>query len=618
MSKLTPNFPEHFDDVDKEIYHYLSSDVPSSFLLFAGAGSGKTRTLVNVLELIKKSDIQKYTYTGGKVAVITYTNAACDEIKHRLNYDPAFSVSTIHSFAWELIKPFNEDIRNFLKVRLLEQIQDLKLKISKAKDINGITAQRNIRSLDSKEKRLEKIDSIVEFSYSPAGGRPERDALNHPEVIAMAAQFISEQSLMQSLLINRFPLLLIDESQDTNKDFITALIKVQQANKSKFALGLFGDMMQRIYGGGKEDLDKTPPDWKKPAKYINYRSPKRIINLVNAIRKEVDGIEQKPRENASIGAVRLFIVRSDVADKKTVEDAVRLEMSKITRDEEWIETNGVKNLILEHAMAAERGNFDSFFLPLARNQKLRDSVLDGTSSEISFILNQIIPLVQAINTNDAFEIARIVKNGNNFLNKLETSENPISFLGEADKNIEKVKAQLSEKDLTIRELLLLISDYNLLELPEMLQLAIQATISSDEEEETKPDELVAWVKAMRATITQIEAYSDYVIQESGFGTHQGVKGLEFDRVMAILDDESAGGFLFKYEKLLGAEPLSPTDLKNQKDGKDSTPLRTRRLFYVICSRAEKSLAIVAYTKNPQAVRKYALESWFTDNEVILI
>ena len=88
--------------------------------------------------------------------------------------------------------------------------------------------------------------------------------------------------------------------------------------------------------------------------------------------------------------------------------------------------------------------------------------------------------------------------------------------------------------------------------------------------------------------------------------------------MAVLDDESAGGFLFKYEKLLGAEPLSNTDKKNKADGKDSTPLRTRRLFYVICSRAEKSLAIVAYTKKPEAVRANAIQSWFQEDEIVMV
>ena len=45
-----------------------------------------------------------------QIAVITYTNAACDEISRRLHYKSIFSVSTIHSFLWELIKNYQSDI----------------------------------------------------------------------------------------------------------------------------------------------------------------------------------------------------------------------------------------------------------------------------------------------------------------------------------------------------------------------------------------------------------------------------------------------------------------------------------------------------------------------------
>jgi len=45
--------------------------------------------------------------------------------------------------------------------------------------------------------------------------------------------------------------LLIDESQDTNKTLMEALLVVQSQQKKKFLLGLFGDTMQRIYADGK-------------------------------------------------------------------------------------------------------------------------------------------------------------------------------------------------------------------------------------------------------------------------------------------------------------------------------------------------------------------------------
>jgi len=620
---LSDNFPENFSEVDKEIYRYLVLDPPSSFLLFAGAGSGKTRTLVNVLEYVKRHDIKRFIDAGSKIAVITYTNAACDEIKSRLQFDPAFSVSTIHSFSWDLIRPFTEDMREFLRERLREQIAELQTKIDNARDKNGITAVKNAKSRDSKQRRFEQLDNFTDFSYSPTAGRPEKDALNHAEVIAMASAFIADRPLMQTLLINRFPVLLIDESQDTDKNLMNALIAAQQSNKEKFVLGLFGDMMQRIYGGGKEDLDSgLPDDWKKPAKVINHRSPKRIITLINNIRLEIDGMQQKPREDAIEGVVRLFIVNSDERDKYQVEQSIRESMRDITKDECWGDFEDVKCLTLEHAMAAERGEFAEFYGPLAKNSDLRDSVLNGTSQEIKFITNLVLPLVDAIKNDKLFEITRLIKLGSTIISNSNSDfvTKPVDCIESADLSVEELKPKLISEELDLREVIKYFSDRGLLDVPERLMAHIETDFSSfgDEDKEELDKEYIAWGGALQAKISSVKNYSNYINESSGFATHQGVKGLEFDRVMAVLDDESAGGFLFKYEKLLGAEPLSATDKKNENEGNDSAPLRTRRLFYVICSRAEQSLAVVAYTKNPGAVKKYATQSWFKEDEVVML
>ncbi len=620
---MSDHFPGSFSEVDKEIYRYLNLDSPSSFLLFAGAGSGKTRTLVNVLEYIKKHDLDRFIDAGSKIAVITFTNAACDEIKHRLQFDSAFKVSTIHSFAWDLINPFTEAIREFLRERLREQIAELQAKIDKARDKNGKTAIKNAKSRESKQRRLEQLDNITEFSYSPSTGRPERDALNHAEVIAMASAFIADSPLMRTLLINRFPILLIDESQDTDKNLMNALIAAQQINKKGFVLGLFGDMMQRIYGGGKEDLDSgLPDDWKKPAKRINHRSPKRIITLINDIRVDIDGMQQEPREDAIDGVVRLFIVNSDQSDKYQIEKSIRESMGDITQDEFWEDFKEVKCLTLEHAMAAERGEFAEFFGPLAKNSDLRDSVLDGTSQEIKFITNLVLPLVEAIKSGEHFEIARLIKLGSTIISNSNSDfvTKPVDCIAGVDVSVEELKPKLISKELNLGEVIKYFSDHGLLDVPSRLMAHIETDFSSfeDEDKEELDKEYIAWGGALQAKISSVKNYSDYINERSGFATHQGVKGLEFDRVMAVLDDESAGGFLFKYEKLLGAEALSATDKKNESEGKDSSPLRTRRLFYVICSRAKKSLAVVAYTKNPGAVKTYATQSWFKEDEVVMI
>jgi DNA helicase-2/ATP-dependent DNA helicase PcrA len=113
-------------------------------------------------------------------------------------------------------------------------------------------------------------------------------------------------------------------------------------------------------------------------------------------------------------------------------------------------------------------------------------------------------------------------------------------------------------------------------------------------------------------------YAHYISNTAEFGTHQGVKGLEFDRVMVLMDDTEARGFMFGYEKFFGAKDLTATDLSNESEGRDSSVSRTRRLFYVTCSRAKKSLALVLYTTAPETVKMQMLKNgWFDEHEILL-
>ncbi|EPO0010539.1 UvrD-helicase domain-containing protein [Vibrio sp. 1403] len=613
--------PNSLIGVDHEIYGYLNLDNPKSFLLFAGAGSGKTRSLVNVLQEIREKNLGRLIQNGQRVGVITYTNAACNEIQRRLSYDPLFHVSTIHSFVWEMIKPFTEDIKGWLRTKLSADIEELDLKISNARDINGKTAQQNIRKREAKATRLDDLRLVRKFSYSPTSNRIERGTVSHEEVIQITATLLNESPLLQNILTNRYPILLIDESQDTRKELMEAFIQTQSLNRSKFSLGLFGDLMQRIYGGGKHDLESSlPDDWKTPSKTINYRCPQRVVELINSIREEDDKKKQEPKAGAPLGVVRLFIVDSDTATKRDVEVSIRAKMSAISEDSLWLEPNQIKALTLEHAMAAIRGNFDKFYLPLATVDGLRDSLLNGTNASLRFLCSSLLPLIEAIRVRDEFAIANIIKKYSGVISSTNADFclDPISTLKNTDQSVEEIRAIVWELDPPLAQVLLLIKAYKLLYIPDELNalLVESSSLKNDDEEENLSQRSIAWNQALLAPISHLANYALYINEELGYGTHQGVKGLEFDRVMAIMDDNSANGFLFRYEKLFGAQELSQTDIRNQSEGKDSVLSRTRRLFYVICSRAEKSLAVVAYTKDPKAVKRKSLESgWFTQDEI---
>ena len=83
------------------------------------------------------------------------------------------------------------------------------------------------------------------------------DSLSHSEVIKMSTEFIATEPTMQDILTSKYPILLIDESQDTKKELIDALLIVCEKYGEKFIVGMFGDTMQKIYNDGKDNLAKA-------------------------------------------------------------------------------------------------------------------------------------------------------------------------------------------------------------------------------------------------------------------------------------------------------------------------------------------------------------------------
>lgn len=621
--------------VDAEIHTCLNLDDPKSFFLFAGAGSGKTRTLVNALKAIRQKNGHRLHLSGQRIAVITYTNAACDEIKSRIDYDPLFSVSTIHSFVWDLINNFHSDIKKWLQDNLSTEIKDLKIEHGKGNP-NTKTAVDRVRKIEAKQKRLENLHNIKKFTYNPNGENNSRDSLNHSEVIGIGAYFLTNKTLMQSILIRKYPILLIDESQDTNKFLLDAFFKVQKENSNHFLLGLFGDTMQRIYTDGKINLgEHLPDDWAKPAKKMNYRCPSRIIKLINKIRHRVDGHEQQAIDGKDAGIVRLFILPTTTKNKLNAENDIVKKMAEITKDNEWIGSDSnIKILILEHHMAAIRMGFFELFEPLYKIDKLKTGLLDGSNPGLRLFTQLILPLVKATQSDDKFSVARLVRQSSSHLRKNTLEHNKDN----QTENIKKARDSVNElmslwengNNPRFVDVLRIITKTKLFDIPDCLlpiafrtdkeQKAAEAIIIHETGKNENNDiELEAWDRALMSPFKQIEAYDAYVSRKARFETHQGVKGLEFPRVMVIIDDNEARGFLFSYEKLFGAKEATSADFKNKQEGKDNSFDRTRRLFYVICSRAEKSLAIVAYTESPQAVKKFALsEGWFEENEICVM
>lgn len=600
---------DHIDDhVDQEIQKCFSKDNPKCFFVFAGAGSGKTRSLINTLTFLNSEHGEELLMQGKRIAVITYTNAACDEISRRLQYKPIFSVSTIHSFLWELIKNYQEDIKAWVIQSIETEIEDLQEKQNKK------TTAKRADDIKRKTERLSKVKAIKKFSYNPNGDNIGVDSLSHSEVVKMSTDFIAKEPTMQDILTTKYPILLIDESQDTKRELVDALLIVCENYKDSFIVGMFGDTMQRIYNDGKDNLATCiPRDWAKPVKIMNHRSATRIVDLANSIRKTVDGQKQQPRSDAETGAVRLFIVNSE-ADKELIEKKVATLMAKDTDDSGWNKDTGYKSLILEHHMAASRFGFSNLYMPLNNSKQFDTSLREGSIAELSLLYKIVSPLVKAFKNGDEFEIAKIVRKNSPLIGKEAfgiTAGAQVKTLRNANAAVDKLtKLWSKNKDPLCSDVLKVIKETGLFKTGSRVD-SILAEYSEDEGEK-----ITALRNALSVPFSELEKYAAYVTDNTRFATHQGVKGLEFPRVMVIVDDAQARGFSFSYEKLFGAKEKTDTDIKNERDGKDTSIARTARLFYVACTRAQKSLAVIAYTENIDSVKNTALSNgWFSEDEI---
>lgn len=623
--ELTPASNIGLDDpVDEAISRYLNPKEPKSFFLFAGAGSGKTRSLVNALDFIRSTHGRELALHGHRVGVITYTNAARDEINRRIDFHPLFYVATIHSFAWELIKSFHDDIREWLRENLKSKIQQLYEEEVKGRAGTkaSITRQAKIKS---NERRLEHLDDFKSFAYSPTGENSEPNSLNHSEVIEICAAFLSHKPLMSSILVGRFPFLLVDESQDTNRHLIDALFIVEKQHSDHFALGLVGDLMQRIYQDGKARIeDEIPDDWGKPSKRLNHRCPKRVVQLINKIREAVDAHTQEPRSDAIEGHVKLFVRPSGAANRLDTEDSIRDYMAEYSKDDGWNDRDQCKVLTLEHHMSAARLGFENVFESLYTVDSWRTGLLDGSLPPLRFFIQSVLPLVEAQKAGDRFAVSKLVRRSSPMLisSALEAAVDPGELLRKAQAGVDALLALWEEGEPTCGDVLLCVAEHRLFDVPDSL-LSAYAVLqnpagSSDEDEEADPlsERVSAVLSFLQSPFSEIDVYRRYVTGLASFDTHQGVKGLEFQRVMVVLDDAEARGFMFGYGKLMGDKDLSPADLKNMREGKDSSIDRTRRLLYVTCSRTQRSLALVVYAENPEAVRRHAVQhGWFTEDEV---
>jgi DNA helicase-2/ATP-dependent DNA helicase PcrA len=303
---------------DKQQEAVEHSDGP--LLIAAGAGSGKTKTLVSRLVHLLKSGI-----APEKIVAITFTNKAAKEMRDRIeNYklQPAgekttfqnLFVGTFHSFGAKILKnEADAPAGAFGRTKYFTIFDDedslsVVKKIIKEKGLpkdkfNPITILRKISEIKSEIKNVDddaqtahdiKVSSIYE-EYEETLKRS--NAFDFDDLITKVVQIFKNNPEVLERYRNQYEYVLIDEYQDINTAQYQLIKLLAEKHQNIFAIGDDAQSIYKFRGSDFRNFLNFELDWPK-AKIIkleqNYRSTSIIISASSELIK--NNKQQKPKE----------------------------------------------------------------------------------------------------------------------------------------------------------------------------------------------------------------------------------------------------------------------------------------------------------------------------------
>lgn len=606
-------------EADKELCACLDEMPRRSFIMLAGAGSGKTTSLVKALDHIVRLRGRELRLLSQKVACVTYTEIAVQEIESDVGNTDIVHISTIHSFLWTLVKPFQVDLRRWADERLLEKISEAEVRIAKP----GTQGKTKIKLVTDVERYREQrlvLSAVKSFGYG-TGSDYAKGIFGHDDILKIGASFLLNKPLLRKVIAKSYPVIFVDESQDTYPAVVDALKAVERDATGAMSLGFFGDQMQKIYttGLGKVELVEG---WKSISKPENFRCPTDVLRVINAIRAEddwlvqtggrtrLDGVDRVPVK----GSAQIFVLPTDWRAES--DRRVRSWLAARHGDPLWQsdeEDGDVRILVLVHRMAATRLGFPNIYAALNNNgsHAVKDGLLDGTSWVLRPFISTILPLVRHVLAGSSFEIVRLLRSASPSLAYgTLTGANAKATVNSLKKAMNTFAGLWNEgSQSTVRDTLKFVAEQGICGLDERFADYLARDPAAVAGEDDQP-EAAAVLAFLGCPSRELLAYQRYIEDRSPFKTQQGTKGAEFERVLVLLDDEEAGYNLFSTGKYFGYTPLSPKDEENMAAGEDSVVGRTRRLFYVCCSRAEKDLAVMLFAQDVEAARAAVLAKGF--------
>jgi DNA helicase-2/ATP-dependent DNA helicase PcrA len=280
---------------------------PGPALVLAGAGAGKTRTLIYRVAFLLEQGIPPE-----RLLLLTFTNKAAHEMMRRVTDLLGGDLSTLwggtfHAIGHRVLRRHAEQLGHSPSFTILDR--------EDAKDL--VNACLDSAEIDVKATRFPKADVLGDiFSLAVNTGRPVRQVLeaqydyfstlapqiedlhrryaerkratgvmDFDDLLALWLQLLREHADIRELYQRRFQFVLVDEYQDTNRlqsDLIDLLAERHHN------VMVVGDDSQSIYswrGADFHNILRFPERYPGAAIYkieTNYRSTPEILNLANA------------------------------------------------------------------------------------------------------------------------------------------------------------------------------------------------------------------------------------------------------------------------------------------------------------------------------------------------
>ena len=297
-------------------------------LVLAGAGSGKTRTIIYRVAWLLEHGVDP-----GSILLVTFTNKAAREMKERLEQLLGSSVTgiwagTFHSIANRILRTEayrlgyepnytildQDDSKSLIKLCIKE------LKIDKGKRrfpspavLQGMISYSRNASIpvsEAVEKRgssfVELIPDIEAVARLYKDKKMESNCMDFDDLLIEFHRLLAENTDVENRLAKKFEYILVDEYQDTNTLQANIVARLAKEHRNVFVVG---DDAQSIYSFRAADIRnilRFPEIYNDAKTYrleTNYRSTPQILNLANeSIAFNQDQFEKNLRPNRSDGS----------------------------------------------------------------------------------------------------------------------------------------------------------------------------------------------------------------------------------------------------------------------------------------------------------------------------